>query len=90
MEEGGPKVASANDLLGSGHTGEVSIASTCMKIVEYAFGFHMSEATTNKGVNTLLLKSIANKKVTVGLMANALSIIASDMGGGGEFWCVSM
>lgn len=82
-KEVGLKVAGLSDLLGNVHTKEVVATSTCVAIVEYAFDLDMNEAMIEKGVDASLVKSIANK-VTTSLMANALSIIASEIGA--NFW----
>ena len=68
------------------HTRQVAIANAYVAIIEETFHFFMSEAMTKKGVDASLVKSIANKKVMVDLMANASLIIACDMWG--EFFSV--
>ena len=67
MEEGGPKVVDVNDLLGSVHITEVATTSAYVEIIEYVLNFSIREATMDKGITTMLLKSIVNKKVMVGL-----------------------
>ena len=43
MEEGGPKIAGVNDVLDSGHTGEVDTVGAYMVIIKVSFSLIRSE-----------------------------------------------
>lgn len=88
MEEWVPKVVGLDDLLGSGHTREVGTAIAYVEIIKDVFDFFMGEAMMEKGVDTLFVKNISNKKVMKALIENVLSIIVSEMWG--EFLSVQV
>ena len=81
MKEWRPKIVSLDDFLGYAYIREVAAIGACVAIVEDVFDLCMSEATTEKGINPVLVEGVANKKVTMGLMVNVSLIIASEVGG---------
>ena len=58
-EKGGPKVSSVDNLLGSGHPGEMAAAGTSMTIIKDLFSFLVCKATTKNCVDPSPVKDIS-------------------------------
>ena len=58
-EECGPEISGADDLLGSGHPGEMAAAGTAMTIIKDLFSFLVCKETTKNCVDSSQVKDIS-------------------------------
>ena len=79
-EECGPEISGADDLLGSGHPGEMAAAGTAMTIVKDLFSFLMCQATTKNCVDSSPIKDISNEEVARGMVTDTTTSVPSDCG----------
>ena len=79
-EECGPEISGADDLLGSGHPGEMAAAGTAMTITKDVFSFLMCKAATKNCVDPSPVKNISYEEVARGLVTDTTTFITSDCG----------
>ena len=79
-EKGGLEVSGVDDLLGSGHPGEMAAAGTAMTIIKDLFGFCMCKATTKNCIDSSPVKDISNEEVARGMVTDTTTSISSDCG----------
>lgn len=73
------QVTNLNDLLGGGHSYNVSIIGASMEVINHSFNFLMGKKVAQNGVDSLLIHNISNEEVMGILVVDVLVIISREM-----------
>ena len=76
-KDGGLEIANLEDLLGGGQTREVATTGSTMTVTQDFFGFIVSEAMTQYGINITKVQNITNEEITNKLVPDATMIFVA-------------
>jgi hypothetical protein len=79
MKQSGPELPCSNDILGSGHTREVTPASAIVEIIQDSAKFVDGKTLLKNGVDPASIENVFDEEVVGGLMVNASTIILREM-----------